>query len=272
MLTGVVVVALLVLIPLAALAESVPLTTGTLLIPDTYRPQGDSVDLVIHFHGTAERALECFKKSGRSAALVVIAWNGLSRKYEKPFEDDPKLFARVLHEAKAKLAEHFGLKGVNVNRLVVSSFSAGFGALRQILANPSYADAITDLVLVDTLYAGYVEQDGKNLVSPGDVAPFLAFAKRAAKGEKTLWLTYSQVVPPGYASTFETAEYLVRGVGGKLRPAAGEDAPGLSLISKADIGRFHVRGYAGDDGPAHMKHLFALDVFYARTSLPVLAE
>ncbi len=264
---SVVVAIALVLLCTAACAAEYPLTTGVLVVPETYHPSDGVVDLVVHFHGTAERARECFEKSGRSAALVAVVYNGLSWKYEKPFLDDPKLFARILHEAKLKLAEHLGVKSVRVNRLVVSSFSAGFGALRQILKDPSYANAITDLVMVDTLYAGYVQKDGKNLVNPTDMAPFEAFVQRAAKGEKTVWLTYSQVVPPGYASTCETARYLLDKVGGKLEPASGKDAPGLSLVSKADVGNFHVRGYSGDDGPAHMQHLFNMDVFYRQTSL-----
>jgi len=263
------IVALIMLTALCvpAFAVEVPLSTGTLVVPEGYRPADRKVDLVVHFHGTAQRARECFERSGRSGALVAVVYNGLSRVYEKPFEDDPKLFARILREAKMKLAECLGVERVRLNRLVVSSFSAGFGAVRQILMDPSYANAITDLVLVDTLYAGYVTKDGKNYVSPRDVAPFEAFAERAARREKTVWLTYSQVVPPGYASTYETAQYLVDRVGGKLEPASGEDAPGFKLVSSADIGNFHVRGYAGDDGPAHMQHLFNMDLFYARTSL-----
>lgn len=248
-------------------AAEITLSTGTLIIPEWYHPADGRLDLVVHFHGSTDRVRDCFEKCGRNAALVVVSWNGLSRKYEKPFEDDSKLFARILHDAKREVARHFGLRSVSINRLVVSSFSAGFGALRQILQDPSYENAITDLVMVDTLYAGYVRQGGVNRVDPRDMAPFEGIVRKAAAGKKTVWITYSQVVPPGYASTLETAEYLLDKVDSRTRPASGNDAPGLDLVASADAGGFHVRGYVGDDGPAHMKHLYALDVFYAQTSL-----
>lgn len=258
----------LFMLPLTAHGEPVALSTGSLLIPDGYGPKDGWVDLVVHFHGSPERVRDCFSRSGRDAAIVVVAYSGLSGVYSKPFREDRRLFARILSDAKRHIAEHAGVPRVHIRRLVVSSFSAGFGAVREILRDPSYAAAITDLVLVDTLYAGYAKQEGRDVVDPADMAPFEPFAQRAARGETTIWLTYSGVVPPGYASTFETADYLARKVGARIESAHGVDAPGLNLIASADLGGFHIRGYAGSDGPAHMKHLFALDFFYARTSLP----
>ncbi len=82
-----------------------------------------------------------------------------------------------------------------------------------------------------------------------------------------MWITYSAVVPPNYASTEETADFLIKAVGAKKHPASGDDPPGLILMSKADLNGFHVRGYAGDTGPDHMKHLHALAVWLRHTSL-----
>lgn len=261
-------IAALLALPLAAHAADIPLSVGTLHIPEGYWPKDGRADLVVHFHGTAERARTALEQSGKDAALVAVVCNGLSNAYATPFRKDPKLFGNIIHEALAQVAKQCGVDEAKLGRLVVSSFSAGYGAVREILKSTGYVSQITDLVLVDTVYAGYAVEDGHNVVQPNDMASFVTAAHSAVRGEMNFWLTYSQVVPPGYASTSETAHYLADKVGLKIQPAEGEDAPGLTLTAKADKGGFHIRGYEGDDGPAHMKHLYALGFFYAKTSLP----
>lgn len=263
-------IAALSAIQAASAAAPISLSTGHLYIPESYHPRGPEVNLVVHFHSSPERVRECLDRSGIDAALVTVSFDGLSGVYTRPFRDDPQLFGRIVDEAKSHIAKKLGVEQVTLRRLIVSSFSAGFGAVREILRSPEYSAAITDLVLADTLYAGYDARDGAKVVDPEDMAPFEPFVDMAARGEKTVWLTFSQVVPPGYASTRETAEYLLDKAGAKLEPASGEDAPGLRLNAAADVGRFHVRSYDGDDGPAHMKHLYSLDRFYAR--LPGLSR
>ena len=44
---------------------------------------------------------------------------------------------------------------------------------------------------------------------------FRRFALEAAAGRKTFVLTHSAQVPEGYASTTETADFLIRAVGGE---------------------------------------------------------
>lgn len=245
-------------------ASPIPLSTGSLYIPDGYHPKNGVVNLVVHFHSSPERVRLCVEESGIGAALVTVAFDGRSGVYTRPFRADPGLFGKIIDEAKSEIAARFELDRVQVKRLAVSSFSAGFGAVREILRSPAYSEAITDLVLADTLYAGYVSTDGENRVDPADMAPFEDFIKEAAAGKKTVWLTFSQVVPPGYASTRETAEYLLDKVGAELEPASGEVAPGLTMNAKADVGGFHVRSCDGGDGPAHVKHLYALGALYSR--------
>ena len=254
----------------APAVTEIQLSTGTLYIPDAYRPSGDEIDLVVHFHGGPEFARDRFLESGRSAVLVAVSYKGLSKAYSAPFEDR-KLFRRILGEASRRTADHYGLKRVRIRKLVISSFSAGYGAVREILKSPEYRTLVTDIVLADSLYAGYVKADGRNAVDPGNMAPFVPFAELAAKSRTTMWITHSALIPGTYASTAETADYLIAKVGAKRIPAGGEDAPDLKLTSKADLNGFHVRGYAGTEGADHMRHLHALGVWLSRTSLSPLS-
>lgn len=248
----------------------ITLSTGALYVPGEYRPTGNGVDLVVHFHGSPGFVRDRFLESGRSAVLVAISFKGLSRAYSAPFEDK-RLFRKVLGEALRRTGDHYGLKRVRIRKLVLSSFSAGYGAIREILKLHECQVLVTDIVLADSLYAAYAKADGHNVVDPADMAPFVPFADRAARGKATMWITHSAVIPGTYASTAETADFLIERVGANRVPAGGEDAPGLELTSSADLNGFHVRGYAGDTGPDHMRHLHALAVWLSRTSLDPLA-
>ncbi len=67
--------------------------------------------------------------------------------------------------------------------------------------------------MVDSLYCGYVG-DGTDNVQHGVVHPdlmkdFLRFARAAAVGEKVMIITHCMEPTPGYASTRETADYLL---------------------------------------------------------------
>jgi hypothetical protein len=247
----------------------IPLSTGTLYIPSAYRPDGDRTDIVMHFQGSPEVARDRFIESGRSAVLIAIYYPGLSEEYGRPFRGT-NLFRKILGEASRRTADHFGMKRVKIRRIVLSSFSAGYGSLREILKLKEYESLITDVILADSLYAGYIKVKGRDAVNPDNMTSFVPLAKRAARGEVNMWVTYSSVVPPGYASTGETADFLIKAVGAKKVPASGEDPPGMKLIAAADKGSFHVRGYAGDTGEEHMRHFHALDHWLARTSLPLL--
>lgn len=248
----------------------VELSTGTLYVPAGYQPDGSRIDVVVHFHGSPEFVRDRFLESGRSAVLVAISFKGLSRAYSTPFEDG-KLFRKILGEASRRTADHYGLKRVRIGKLVLSSFSAGYGAIREILKSPQYTSLMTDVILADSLYAGYVKLKGHNVVNPRNMEPFVQFTDRAARGKATMWITHSAVMPGTYASTEETADFLIGRVGANRVPAGGEDALGLKLTSSADLNGFHVRGYAGDTGPDHMRHLHALAVWLSRTSLDPLA-
>jgi len=246
----------------------VPLKVGTLFVPDNCHPVNGKVDLVVHFHGSPERMRQCLIESKKNVALVTVSYNGLSNVYTQPFVEDTMLFGKIIDEARTRLARHFFReKSIDIGRIVVTSFSAGFGAVREILKDPAYVGAISDLIMADSLYAGYVEEDGKNVVNPENMVSFEPIVRRATGGKSNVWLTYSEVVPGTYASTFETAEYLANKVGAKIEPASGTDATGMKLIGKADLKGFHVRGYAGNDGPAHMRHLLSIGVFLSWTAL-----
>ena len=86
------------------------------------------------------------------------------------------------------------------------------------------------------------------------IAPVTEYAARAARGEAIFFLSHSSIVPPGYASTSEVADYLIDEMGGVRTPRQGINPLGAELVSGFDRRGMHVRGYLGGDKPAHCAH------------------
>lgn len=210
-------------------------------------------DLVVHFHGH-EPARKEFVKTARGQVLVGIDLGIGSGAYERAFED-PARFRNLVAQVEQEMARRNGRERARADRIALSSWSAGYGAIWRILMQPA-GRGIDALVLLDSVHAGYVNgHDGA--LKPWQIEPFVAYAKRAAAGERFLFLSHSAIQPPGYASTREVAEAIIRRLGSTARETAPRqgDPLGLELYARFDRGNLHVRGYGGNDKPDHCAHL-----------------
>ena len=92
----------------------------------------------------------------------------------------------------------------------------------------------------------------------------MRFARLAIAGEKHMLVTHSEIFPGTFASTTETADWMLRTLGLE-RTAVVEWGPGgmqrLSLVERAG---FRLEGYAGNTAPDHIDHLHALPALLSR--------
>src|SRR5205085_2033835 len=93
------------------------------------------------------------------------------------------------------------------NKLIVVSFSAGFGGVRELLKSEAIYERIDTLVMADSIYAGYVPGTKSSDVDPVAMTGFLKFARDATEGRKTMVISHCELRPETYASTAETADY-----------------------------------------------------------------
>jgi hypothetical protein len=142
------------------------------------------------------------------------------------------------------VAKKSGRSRARARKIGLSAWSAGYGAIQTILSQSYGRGRVDAVILLDGLHGGYA---GKSL-DERQLGPFIHFARAAATGEKFMFVSHSSIIPPGYASTTETAQLLIAKVGGKPRPATprASDPMGLELIGRYDRGNFHVRGYSGN--------------------------
>lgn len=208
-------------------------------------------DLVVHFHGH-EAIRKEFVKTAKGIVLVGIDLGIGSGAYSKTFAS-PYVFTQLIRSVEAEMAKRSGKKNAHVRKLALSAWSAGYGAIEQILRQPA-GKGVDAVILLDSLHTGYADEQQGTL--KGDqLEPFVDFAKRAAAKKTFMYMSHSSIIPPGYASTGEVAAYVVKQLKGKAKKASRQDVLGLDMFERFDRGNFHMRGYTGNDKPDHCAHI-----------------
>jgi hypothetical protein len=204
--------------------------------------QAGEFDVVVHFHGH-DPARKGWVQTMNGVVFVGLTLGIGSGVYENTFRE-PGAFERLLKGVEAAVAEKTGNPKAHARRIALTSWSAGYGAIEEILRQPFGRDRVDSVVLLDGLHCDY---SGDGFVQT-TLEPFVRFAHAAAEGKRLMVVSHSSIVPPGYASTTETANFLINELGGRPKPARARatDPMGLELVSRYDQGGFHVRGYAGN--------------------------
>ena len=253
----------------ARLPESRPpgtriaLKIGTLFLP---KRLPSSAPLFLHFHG-GEWIPET--AAARIGAAVITAQLGSgSTAYARPLAD-PQSFGELIGEAEEKSGRAF-------SRIGLTAWSAGYGAIREILRGSAETDRRLEFVLLlDGLHCGYVggrPGPGESALAAEDLEVFVRLARNAASGHKRFVLTHSEIFPGTFASTTETADYLLRALGIKRKAVLRWGPMGTQMLSDSGRGGFRVLGFAGNSAPDHVDLLHALpDLLrqeWGRTSAP----
>jgi hypothetical protein len=240
-----------------------PLPTGTLYVREGFTPSA-RVRLIVHFHGAPWLVEHHVYRRRADVALVTIQIGSGSRAYAEAFAD-PSRFSQMLDEATARLSEIAGRR-VSLDRLTLSSFSAGYGAIRSILQQPQQYARVDEVVLADSLHASYAGEVTPTraadlAVDETSLDPFIRFAAEAAAGRKTMRVMHSEVFPGTYASTTETADVLLRRLNLTRRRVLRDGPLGMQQLSEARAGNLYLAGFAGNSAPDHMDHLYVLDAW-----------
>jgi hypothetical protein len=213
--------------------------------------QRGEFDAMIHFHGHEPVRKEWVKVMDGAMLVGIDLGNG-SGPYENTFADK-SAFKRLLASIEETVAAHTKRKKAQLRHLGLSAWSAGYGAIQRILEDPALRQRVDSVVLLDGLHCGYKPDSLNDL----QLAPFIEFARLAAAGKKLMFVSHSSIIPPGYASTTETANFLIDQVGGRpvRARARGGDPMGLELISQYSRGGFHVRGFSGNGKLDHCSQI-----------------
>lgn len=228
------------------------LEIGTLFIPAGLKK---TAPLLIHFHGAGWIAEVAAARAGGTATISMQLGSG-SGAYAKPFADQ-ELFLRLLGEAERKA-------GVTFAPITLSGWSAGYGAIREILKVPANYARVDRVLLIDGFHTGYVggapgKGPGQESVIEADgLQIFLQFARDAVAGRKRMVITHSEIFPGTFASTTECTDWLLAQLALPRTAVLRWGPMGLQQLSYASSGRFRLVGFAGNTAPDHVDQLHAL--------------
>lgn len=228
---------------------------GRMLVPQKggYTPDM-GFDVLIHFHGH-EPVRKTLVQVARGITFVGIDLGIASGPYMKAFQT-PGTFQVLKDSIEQGLREKTGDDRAHIRNLGLSAWSAGYGAVNEILKASDHG--VDTVVLLDGLHAGfdpaYAGPANRRPLSPANIAPVLDFAEQAKRGEKLFVFTHSQVDPVTYPSTKKTADLLLEQLGLNRQPAPKSPGP-FPLTGRAEQSGFHVWSYTGGDTKAHCRHI-----------------
>ena len=167
--------------------------------------------------------------------------------------------------------------------MALGSWSGGYGGISRVLENAQDLASLDAILVMDGIHCGYLDK-GHHELNTRIISPFFEATRRAAEGKLLFTITHSEVDPPFYAGTTQTADVLlglVDGKRGEPSPApehvnlkSGEKAVAKKLekwmepTTEATVGSFHVRGFRGNTKEHHTAHLLQM----AATVMPELVN
>lgn len=232
------------------------------------RVRGDGpIDLVIHFLGPSWLPAQAIEALRAPTVVAVVNLGAGSGAYQRPFTD-PAAFDSLLAAVQREVAT-VTTRTPRIGRVALVGFSAGHGAVRIILREPRHFARVDAVLLLDGMHTSYVP-DGTPMASGGtldttNLAAFASFARAAMRGEKRFVVTHSEIFPGTFASTTETADWLLAAIGLKRTAVLRWGPRGMQQLSESHSGKFDLLGYAGNSAPDHIDQLHSLPELLAFT-------
>lgn len=235
-------------------AQRQPLSMGTLFVP-ARRRGGRPPKLLVFFHGGPWLPEAAAAQRGDMAVLSIHI-PGSSDGYVEAFSDVAR-FPKLLAEAEQKSGSKFP-------SIALGGWSAGCGAPRAILRDPGSYERVQAVMAIDGIHAGYVGGKPGPLESQleaENLAIWVKLARDAAASRKQFLVTHSEVFPGTFASTTETADWIVKEIGLKRKPVLKWGPRGSQQLSEVRAGKFLLMGFAGNSAPDHVDQLHSLPEF-----------
>lgn len=225
-----------------------------IFIPDYFIPPEDGkFILVIHLHGASWAVENQIYQSKINAVLFNIHLGALSTPYQNYFSEQNK-FSSILDTVLSVLRSNSIIQSPQIKYLIITSFSAGYAGLREILKTQFYYDIINAIILADGLHC-----NSDSATAALQMQHLLKFAMDAIDKNKIMFITHSSILTSGYQSTTQTADYLIQNTGVQITPINQTDEIG-TMYAVADSGYFKIRRYYEQSAEDHLKHLHSLNI------------
>jgi len=221
-----------------------------------------NLDLLIHFHGASYVTQFAATKYRGDLIGVTLNVGSGSKVYNDAFLDTT-LFGALIDSIATESKIRLGHK-VTIKRVILSGFSAGYGAIRRIISSSVNYNKVDAVLLLDGFHTSYIPErrvlaDGGRIDSTG-LQAYVNLARDAVlrPSAKRFLITHSEIFPGTFVSTTEATDYVIQLLGLRRTPVLKEGPLGMQQISSTRKGRFAVFGFAGNTAPDHVDHVQAL--------------
>jgi hypothetical protein len=224
-------------------------------VPSSLALRDGRFDLVIHFHGSHRETFAALDDAELGAAIVSVNLGEGGTTYGAA-AIAPELIDRLIAFAEREIDASGRASGARVGRLALSSWSAGFGAVREILKRPGDAARVDAVLLADGLFSDWVPAKHASTTPTADfekVKAVIEFARRATEGDKLFVLTHTAIDNRAYPDAPRCADAMLRyfslekGFPGGLPNSARGAQPYAT-----DSAGFHIWGFGGKAWTDHL--------------------
>lgn len=219
-----------------------------------------SFPLVLHFHGAAWVAHRAAEDLGNHTVCAVLNLGTGSGVYDRAFRMPGALDSLV--ESIAREVALVTTTRAVAERVTLTGWSAGHGAIRAILRQPNGATGIYAVMLLDGMHTSYIPEAtplaAGGMIDSTNLTALTDFARAAVRGEKRMLVTHSEIFPGTFVSTTETADWMLQSLGLSRQHVLKWGPRGLQQLSEVRTGHFELMGFAGNSAPDHVDQLHAM--------------
>jgi hypothetical protein len=205
------------------------------MAPPNYGVQGNQVNIVFHFRGAGSGSI--YSKAGTNAIVVAVDAPGVGGGAMASYGN-----AQFINTAQNSLLNQVrkitGNPNLQLGNISFVGWSGGYDPMGRLFDQKQWERLEKKPVHIAMLDGGHYGQAGKP--NAERLQPWLQVAQRAQQGELDFYFTHTAVTPGrserfpnGYASTTDTANWLLGQMNMQRQQAAG-------VASRADAGGFHV--------------------------------
>jgi hypothetical protein len=232
-------------------------------VPPSLALRDGRFDLVIHFHGPHAQTFAALDDAELGAAIVSVNLGEGGTRYGTA-ASAPELIDRLVAFAEREVDASGRAPDARVGRIALSSWSAGFGAIREILKRPRDEARVDAVLLADGLFTDWsparrAPTKPTDQGAPARDADFekvkavIDFARSATEGDKLFVLTHTGIDNRAYPDAPRCADAMLRyfslekGFPGGLPRSARGAQPYAT-----DSAGFHIWGFGGKGWSDHL--------------------
>lgn len=234
-------------------------------VPSSFNARAPAT-LVIHFHGVAWIPEHAVAGVQANAVSAVVNLGAGSTTYDRAFSA-PRALSHLV-DSIARTVSRVAGSAVRIESVVLTAFSAGHGAVRAILRDSAGFARVDAVLLLDGMHTSYVPE--RTVLAEGgtldetNLLAFAEFGRAALAGKKRLLVTHSEIFPGTFASTTETADWVLDALALERTAVLKWGPRGMQQLSEVSSGAFELLGYAGNTAPDHVDHFHAMPELLAR--------